>query len=371
MWFFFGLMTLISFSIYFGYRRLNAAWSGQPSSTGNVPYQYRILRNKRRPLAVWIGIRVPKGYDFALKKENPIDRFFKLIKLSAEHQTGDSKFDELVYVVSDNEYIHYELSNNSNMRQAVLGLFNSGNHHFCHVKEIRHSAGRLWIRYKIKSGFEEDDVTVLADKAVPLLKKMANCLKQSPVGRHPAKRRDPFVVKAAIILAISSGLAVNGLVHIMRLLWSHASFTIDSVVLFESAVYVGLIFSGVLIVTAVLVLGRSARTHLVLIELLLIGTFGAVTTAFIEMRDLNMAMDNSPSVVYQSQILDKHVSRGNRSTSYYIDLDDWTNEDERKSIEVSGSFYDKASIGDYLVLNQKPGYLGYRWVEKYELKTAL
>jgi hypothetical protein len=368
MWFVFGFFTLISFSIYFGYKRINAAWRGIKGSSGGISFQYKVLRSKYGITGLLIGIAGPVGYDYAFKKETSIDRFFKFIGLSNEHQIGNMEFDDLVYVVSDNLQLHRQVSSNTKIADAVIKIFKSDEKYSCKVKEIRNNSGRIWVRCKTNKSFDEGNVLDQSSEIAGLLNIIANEIEQIPQLSN-SRWRDPFVIKAAIILALSTGLAINGLVHLMRLIWTNVPFTIDSNQLFIDSLYwgIGLIFSYIII--SVMVLGRSARTHLVMIELLLIGTFGSVATSFAELRDINIELDESVAEEYQVKALDKRINRGRRKKYYYLYLSDWNKEEKWKKVKVSRGMYHAVSIGDDVVITQKRGYLNYRWVESLERKT--
>jgi len=97
MWFFFGLFTLLSFFIYFLKKRINGRWKGTPGTENGVSYQFQVFSTKyNSTIGLKIGINTKKGYDFIFKKESWVDRLFKMIGLSIEHQVGSKEFDDLV-----------------------------------------------------------------------------------------------------------------------------------------------------------------------------------------------------------------------------------------------------------------------------------
>ncbi|MGD8569853.1 MAG: hypothetical protein PVJ39_17335, partial [Gammaproteobacteria bacterium] len=184
-----------------------------------------------------------------------------------------------------------------------------------------------------------------------------------------SKWRDPFVIKSAIILAISSGLAINGLIHLVRLTWIKLPFTVDSSQLLMDSVYWGAGIVITLLLSALVMLGRSARTHLVMIELILIGSFGAISTTAAELRDINIELDESRGHSYEVKALDKKITRSRRSSSYYLYVNDWNKEHARKKVKVPSDIYYSIEIGDLLLVKQKNGFLNYRWVESLSKKT--
>jgi hypothetical protein len=112
----------------------------------------------------------------------------------------------------------------------------------------------------------------------------------------------------------------------------------------------------------VLFLGRSARAHVVLLEVLLMGSLGALLTSFVELRDLNMEWDQQPAVRYEVSTVSKRISKGRRSRNYYVTISGWPNKNNTSEIRVSSSLYHRTDRGGELVLLQKPGFLKVPWV---------
>ena len=368
MWFLFGIITLTSFSIFSCYKRINAAWIGDLSYRHGIKFQYKVSRNKNELSGILVGIDAPKNHDYSLKHENFVDRFFKSVGLSNEHQIGNREFDDLVYVVSDNSELLWQISSRPKIADSVVRLFKAGKDLNLVVKEVRHNSGRLWVKLKTNSGFDERTIVEKSAVLARILKEIADEIEQIPQA-SVSGWKDPFVLKAAIILAVSTGLAVNGCVHLVRLFYTKMPFTVDTDRLLADAVFLGVGIVFVLIFSTLIVLGRSARTHLVLIELLLIGTFGAVSTAFSELRDMNIELDKSIAVAYEVNVVDKKISKTRKSRNYYVYLNDWNESGDQKKTRVSRVLYDKAMVGDIFIVKQKAGYLNYRWVESLEAKN--
>ncbi len=69
MWFLFGFITILTFSIYFGWQRLLAGWKGKRQTTHGIDWEYRVDNGKYGPVAYRIGIAGPSGLAFTLKPE--------------------------------------------------------------------------------------------------------------------------------------------------------------------------------------------------------------------------------------------------------------------------------------------------------------
>jgi len=366
MWFTFGFITLISFSFYFWYKRVKATWSGTAGSSEGISFQYNVSKSKKgRIIGLLVGIDGPIGYDYSFKKETSFDRFFKSIGLSNEYQVGNKEFDDLVYIVSDNVEFHRQLSSNATIATSVIEIFKLNEKYNCEVVEICNNLGRLWVSYTT-GDFDENSILDLSSETASILKIIANEIEHIPKIPN-SKWKDPFVTKAAIILAINTGFAINGLFRLIQPLVLFPFMVDLSQLLIDSLCWgVGLIF--IFVIIAIIVLGRSARTHLVLIELLIVGTFGFVSTSFFELRDINIEFDKSVAAEYEVKVLDKEIRKKKKSKRYYLYLNDWNRRKTKEKVKVSSDFYHSVSIRDDIIIKQREGYLEYRWVESVKRK---
>lgn len=383
MWFLFGIITFVSVCCYQVHKRLTAAWSGDEATSKNIKYQYDFQTNKGDVNGLLIGISGPKDLNFTLKREKTTDRFFKFVGIAKEHQTGNQAFDDLIYVLSDHEALHQHISRDEKLLSSILKIFEYTWSYSSKVEEIRCQSGRIWLRLKIKDKTKNEQPDLIAEKLVPLLKNVADNLNNAGIKQF-ATYKDPFVIKAAVILAISSGLFINGFLHGFRILWQEVPYTLDITQFRTTVAAVSIAIICSLIVSTFYFLGRSARTHLVLIELFIMGTAGAVFTAGSLIRDLNMDLDSAEPQRHIVVMYDKRMSTGRRSNNYYLFVDDWLDKsssmknvlgenllDENaldtvstRRVSVSSDFYHSVRTGDELIIVQKPGYLNYRWVER-------
>ena len=367
MWFLFGLTSLLGFAIYSLHLRMRAGWEGISARVAQVSYQYKIFytgNNADKPAGLRMGIEAPRGYDFVIKPENWRDRFFKWIGLSVEYQVGDNAFDTAVYIVSNDSRIGMRLKLNPQLRLDILAIFNAVTPNSARIREVRCVAGRLWVHYSLKTKkFNARNLPALAGRVVPKLGTFAEDLKKYQESAD-GTQRDPFVWKAILILSISSALFFNGMVHLYRLSWLNIPFTIDNAVLIRPVLYCSAAIVSVLVMATLFFLGRSARAHLVLLEILLVGSLGAVATSYTELRDLNMEFDFAIPVVYEPVVTDMEIKHGRRGrVRYYLYLGDWTQESAVRKIQVSSQFYRSVERGSKVLVRQKSGYLHARWVE--------
>jgi hypothetical protein len=146
-------------------------------------------------------------------------------------------------------------------------------------------------------------------------------------GGGPPPLRDPFPFRASCVLAISTGLALNGSFEWIRMAMGNFPFMLDPQAPIAWAVPAGLAAVAVLVMIALAWMGRSSRTHLVLIELLLVGTIGATLTAYAELRDLNIDLDRAAPAAISASVNRLYVTyshhRNTTTTHCNLELLGW------------------------------------------------
>jgi hypothetical protein len=354
MWTVLGLLCLAAFAVASGISRWNVDWSGERSGPG----RFKRYTNKGKLMLLRVGMETPSELDFELKRESWIDGLAKSLGISREPQVGSSRFDELVYVISDDTRLTALLRQDPQLLMRVQRLVGTGVNGF-EFKRLVCRRGQLWVNLKPTASVANEygevqwalgELQALSD-ALPAL---------APFKQRSLDRR---FLHAVLVLGISGGLALNGVLQLVRLSLTHFPFTVDDGQLWSLALPLAVAIVCALLFTTLLLLGRSARVHLVLGQVLLFGGFGAIGTAFTELRDYNMEADPGPPVTLQAAVLGKHISHGRRSTSYYVELSDWNGGGRRQSVQVSSPEYRRFDYGMTVQVRQWPGALGVRWVE--------
>ncbi len=362
MWAFFGFSTLIISIIMLGVHRYEAKWSG---IFANNCY-YKEGRNHKTKKLYWIEIGVSTNsiLDFELKKESWLDRFFKAIGLSKEGLIGKDELERSIYVVSDDERVFSALQT-ANMHQELQYFFDSRLHPGFRLKRIVCRAGKIRARFKVMDS--DSDYFYLIKLVQPHLRAIDELLPDQLLSDEP--QRDPYFLKSILILATSSGLAINGLVQLLRVGFFNVPFIVDAWQLWTMSLVYAAGVMLVLVTGTIVLLARTSRAHLVLFEVLLVGGIGAVISCVVHLRDLNIELDTKPATAFSTQVIDKDISRSRKGgTRYYITLAGWNENSGSKRVKVSYTDYGQYTVGGAVDVYQKPGYLNIRWVERIERK---
>lgn len=356
MWFLFGFVTLIVAVGFEFWRRHELMWSPDGQFHG---YDYKFLKGKNRTTGLLLGTKCASEANFLFKPQNFMDTFFKRMGVSREFETGDSSFDDACYLATDCADLHQLLVDKPEVRKAIQIILAYSNGVF-EATEIYCRQGRIWIRFDGEGWDSDKGVEPIVKKLGHPLSLIANAVVD--LTKSGVSWRDPFVYKAILVLAISSGLAINAAIQFYRTKMGDLPFLMYPKELAIDALVYSFVALPLLVLMAVYWLGRGSRTHLVLIELVTIGAFGLFASIAFEMRDINIELDKTKPDYFETKIISKHISKSRKSTSYSIVVKNWNCDCGNYSIKVSSATYNLASVSNPVMIAQRNGYLGYKWI---------
>jgi hypothetical protein len=366
MWAYLGLLSLGALLWWQIHFRWTGRWKGKDLLAPGADARVRALfvKNKDTLIALEFGCAVPTHLRFELKRETGVDRFFKWLGLAVERQFGQSQFDQLVYVASNDDYFVKQFSENKTIVEAATRLFDTEDP-ICVLKKVVCANGHLYARLTTQNLFKrEEDEKHLVQAALALsghLLAIANEVRDSKAPPQGVGARDPYLLRGIVLLSISAAMAFHGSAFLMRSYFFEDQFLIDTWRIVTLSLLTAVAILAVLVAANLLLLARSARAHLVLLELLLVGSFGAFTSSAAELRDANIEWDTAQPTELTPVVQHKSISKSRRSTSYYVHIPDWDRPNRSEKIRVSSSFYKQVQIGDQLLVDQYPGYFGARW----------
>ncbi len=375
MWFALGLVSLILVLAAQIRHRWVLPWSGVAGVLPRTPrHRYRYLQRKDSYLGIEVGVPVPEFFRFELKRERWADRFFKWVGLSVEKQFGHDGFDQLVYVASDDQHLLNRVADSPELRDTAARLFIDVTEG-CRLRHVRCAHGWLVARLDRGTWIDREKDAHRLERAMGValkpLDRLAEALRHTERPELPQGRRDPYLLPGVVLVSISSALGINGLIFLFRTVVLDDAFLVDAWPVIEWAFWAGSGLLGLLLMAHLWLLGRSARAHLYLLELLLLGSFGAYATAAIEIREANIAWDTAPAVIRSVPAVDKTVSRSRRGgTSYFVHVTDWSNPADIRRIRVSRDVFDARQPGRRLMFEERPGRLGAPWARLIGLQPV-
>ena len=75
----------------------------------------------------------------------------------------------------------------------------------------------------------------------------------------------------------------------------------------------------------------------------------------------NCTFDNSEPTIYPTEVLEKRISKGRRSTTYYVKIAPWGHHLDKEEISITASQYNELDIGDKINIDLKKGLFNIPW----------
>lgn len=364
MWFVLGIVSFSGFFAYHLWRKIFWAWDWTDDTGtlrhGDRPYKTRHSEHQGTH-SFGYAVASPSGFYFRIQRETRWDRWAKKIGLSVEHQLADPEFDSDLYLASDDPPWLAELSRTPELRNVLKAMFRDKN-----VRSITCEGRHLWVEVQLRSS--ETPLEYLngaaARNIVAALDSIAGCL-ESVAEVSGTRSRDPYVLRAVMLVSLSSALLMLAGVELLRIFRiERADVMIDGWGLFGfSFVVIALVLAGLLLASAAWLKG-SSHAHLVMLEILISGGLGLLGSGYALGRDINCEWDRATATPHHLTVAKKYTGYRRKYGTYYkLEFDAARTIDFPRTIEVNRITYSMATAGKPMVLWIKPGFLGYRWIE--------
>ena len=335
-----------------------------------IEYFYTANHNQKiTSIITWIeGIY---GYDFSLKFEGKFERFFKSFGFNAECQTGEKRFDEMVYIVSDDEWLCQELKRNEALRKTIYDIFWCYSAYHFKITKIVCFDGRLMVSATLKyekeiESLDESLANSFTKTLVPLMQNMIAYLpsKQTIDGKLYREQTN-YIAFSFYVLIVA--LIVNGSMILFADIQYH-SMLVSSFAILPLSFKITAITFTIIFSLAWILLRKSSRFVPFLLVLLTSGVFGIFTTSLAEIKEINFFFDDTLADAIPTQIYKKEIRTGKHGTQYYyILLNAWRNSHKPYKMQIADTFYNKVATGDHVIVFEHKGFLGYPWIEDIKL----
>jgi hypothetical protein len=361
-WFRFGLLLLVAVKtvmLLAGMRRRFKATN--TVFDGKEHYDYAVARNRNRQVTgVAIGVSIADNLRFVLRREHTFDRLAKWLGIAREWQTRDRDFDNSVYILSDDRVLLQALSQDAELREAAQALL--GNER---VGAIHCYRGSLWVDlHRISRDLHESVDTSIAAALLPAVQPDFQKFRErlAAIQARPwAAERDPADTREQILLLASSVIGITG---IAAFFWTEGvglprqlSYAVISSYAATLAAVVGAIFLLVLVT----LIGRTARTHLVLLEILLVTVPGAWFAGRAYYAFENERLDPSAALEFRTHISHVYYTSG-KSRSYHLVLERALDPRLQPDMRVALKVYSQFHAGDCARFDLHPGRFGDLWL---------
>ncbi|PUA26362.1 MAG: hypothetical protein B0W54_21560 [Cellvibrio sp. 79] len=338
-----------------------AKWKPEGSCHG-LEYLHIVYKSKIK--SIYLGIKCTDSVNFSIKRQSWLDNVFKSIGVSNEFETKDPEFDDSFYLITDNAALQRLIASSEMLRLAIKNIMRRERTTDLKPKQIYCKNGRFWVVFSVGGGYETADIEHVSLSLQKYFNDVVSSLNKETLSK--SAWIDPFVIRAALFLAVSSGLAINGVVQWVRSYFGYFPLVLDNSPVFYDALKYSAFFLLIFLVVALFSLRRSARTHIVLLELSTVGALGIFLSTAMEMRDINMEWDRSPPQIHNVAIVNKYEQRSSgrrKRTHYYVVVKDWRCQCGNYKFEMSRAMYNSIG-GDSISVIQKSGYLGYPWISQ-------
>ncbi len=369
MWFCLGFAIFLGIFAGLRYFSGRAVWRPDVRDGPHGTHIQPIRQGRRRPV---LGVRVivPIADDFAFEfsTEGSTDRIAKALGIAEEWQTGDREFDDAVYISSDDARLCMLLRQDARSRRAVLDLTHGADGGQGLVKwgnpGVYCRGGELWLQYAGQPGMSDAEAWQIAEFAAPRLFALVEGLTRAANG--PLRdSRDVFVPRARTFLAVCGALFFGSVLNLVAISAVPLPLLSDRGAMWQHACHFGLVATLALLGAAVWQLGRSARTHRVLLWVLFIGGPSTVGTAYSLFYEANIAFDHGAERQIERRVASLHERRG-RGRSFYMHVDDWGPTGGERTVQIPRDLYGALSPGARITLIEHPGALGVPWVGAIE-----
>jgi hypothetical protein len=359
----FGFVVLVFFRLFAFFTSVGARFRGEKMFVGDEPIEFSVSRNgKSKTIGrVVISVELPDEVHFRVRAENKFDRFAKWLGIADELQTKDERFDQAVYVVSDDAVLFSLLAGDAVLREEILQLVSAN----CSVQCLR---GKLLVEMDNR-GFDysqsnQDVARVASGLVLQTLLKIRTRIKASGA-QIWSSDRDPRERLETFLLTLTSILGMAGVVAFFYGLGEGMPRQIVRANIERYGVEAGLATSIVFILLLIVALRVCSRTHLILMEVILIGLPSAWFISDAAFDWSNRALDHSPEVVTTVTIESKYTTRNRHSTSYFVVIHNWPDERAIRHFSVQQPVYNAVAGGDCVQIVLHDGRFHDPWISSF------
>lgn len=343
---------------------LRLKFSGKSLRWEDKAFSYRVKRDRGGGVvSVSLAIEMPDTLRFVLRRECWYDALGKASGLAREWQTEDRDFDLKVFISCEDREFLQALSGSGELRRQVSELLDVDG------RRITAYGGQLWIRLDGAGGWDrssDNDAIALSTAAEQLPKLLA--LRERLVAVHAdlwSAERDPGLGRQQLMRWICVLAGVAGIAGAIQL----GGTTLPYVLVHEQIIRhaIAAAFVGVLALSALLIMliGRTSRTHILFLHILLIAAPGIGLAAAAFYNYLDIQLDRTEPTPFSARVANKYTTTHKGTRSYHLVVDHWQDARFSPTLDVEHGFYADVNVGNCVRFELYPGAFGDPWLESY------
>lgn len=358
-----SLVVAVSRMIY----RLSPKQRPEAGNYQGMPYYVDTSHDDEGDIVEFkLGMPLPTESLFKFGPEEKFSKLCKSLGISTEYQSGDTNFDEKIYLACDHPVLLQQLGNTTQCRDLILELV--VNRKF---RSVWSDGEVLWTEKVSNKQPTETEIQLLSQLVASLM----------PVCQAALQQKTPFFWRFLWVEAFVWALFGYAASVFLENRFNHHDYHLDSVAIFQYGLVAAALLMAVLMMTIILLLRKSSRGHTIVTESFVLLLLTLPLCGMQLVSDINRNFDDAAAQQQVGIISDvsKRTSSGRGSglwtprTTYQLELQDelWAfGSQVPQQIDISEDIYQNANTGRQLLLSIKPGFLGLPWYEKMTVYPA-
>ena len=335
-----------------------------PARVNGEEYFYSFSADPKNKIAtIHLYIYGDYGYDCMFKFENRLEKTLKSFRLIHECQSGDRRFDETIFIVSDDLLVCKYLKENEALRDAIFELFWLYKEDGYRVKFLKYFDGKLSLYANKKDAQDlssEEEPKDLIEKGALAMRTVLPYLPPKAEANEPVFREKTgkyfFILLGFLHLCFLNGTITLYIDSSVIFMFPNL---VDETALFVPAFYVSVLMLLLYLLAVGKIFYKSTRLALAVFVGITYGFVGFYLSALVSLKEIDIYLDTSKPIVRYDQVVSKRESHG-RSSSYHVTF--------RKlgEIKTDSVFYKKFALHEMAKVYIKKGYLNMPWVYKID-----
>ncbi|HHB95089.1 MAG TPA: hypothetical protein ENK88_08090 [Campylobacterales bacterium] len=304
-----------------------------------------------------VAIDSPSNASFVIRKKSWIERLllkFNLIKLI---ETGNARFDKLIYIASDESSLHKQLKLHET-QTAILDFIEQVFHYPCKSIEIINENHTFYLKFNLKKGLypKKIDMDIFTQDVVSHLFHLKKQLQLNNIENHEESKNYQKFQSLRFWIWFS---AIFSFTLALLLFYSVYPFVIDEGKLFLYSLYMSLLVAlygfGYFFKKS-----RESSLRFSVSSRYFLGfLFSSFLTLMVLIKAINVYLDTNQAKIIVA-VVDKKEKRADPSRYYLLLASTKLNDIEK--VRVHSKFYNDTKIGDIIQMKVHNGAFGIRWV---------